>query len=112
MRLSLDVAELAELIKANPQTCLVDVRKPAARAASGLVIPNSHRESPFEAETWWQFYASASVVVYCVHGHEVSQGACHVLRGRGIEARYLDGGFEAWREAGMAVEALGEGHVV
>ena len=35
----------------------------------------------------------ASVVVYCVHGHEVSQNAAKALG-----ARYLEGGIEAWRE--------------
>ena len=109
MRLSLDVAELAELIKANAEVCLIDVRKPPARALSGLIIPNSKRESSIEAATWWHRYRSVAVVVYCVHGHEVSQGVCRVLKSRGIEARYLVGGFEAWQEAGMEVEGLGEG---
>jgi hypothetical protein len=33
--------------------------------------------------------------VYCVHGHEVSQNAAQELG-----ARFLEGGIEAWREAG------------
>ena len=42
--------------------------------------------------------AAPSVVVYCVHGHEVSQNAAKALG-----ARYLEGGIEAWREAGGAL---------
>ena len=38
---------------------------------------------------------AASVVVYCVHGHEVSQNAAKALG-----ARYLEGGIEGWRENG------------
>jgi hypothetical protein len=37
----------------------------------------------------------AEVVVYCVHGHEVSQAAAKALG-----AQYLEGGIEAWRAAG------------
>jgi hypothetical protein len=43
------------------------------------------------------------VVVYCVHGHQVSQAATAVLRERGISARVLAGGFEAWHQAGAPV---------
>ena len=44
--------------------------------------------------------AAAQVVVYCVHGHEVSQSAAKALG-----ARYLEGGIEAWREAGGELDA-------
>ncbi len=40
------------------------------------------------------------VVVYCVRGHEVGQGAARALRERGLDARYLDGGLERWRADG------------
>lgn len=35
-----------------------------------------------------------------MHGHEVSQGARKTLAGAGIEASFLEGGIEHWREAG------------
>lgn len=108
MRLCVDVSELLKLLATDPGLRLIDVRKPPARAASGHAIPNSVRELPLEVETWWSRHAGHGVVVYCVHGHEVSQGACEYLRGKGIEAAYLAGGFEAWREAGLPVVATGE----
>ena len=40
------------------------------------------------------------VVVYCVHGHEVSQGAAATLREAGVDAVYLEGGFEDFAAAG------------
>ena len=49
------------------------------------------------------------MVVYCVHGHNVSQGAAAALRARGVYARVLAGGIEGWRDAGgvlMARNAL------
>jgi Fe-Mn family superoxide dismutase len=49
------------------------------------------------------FDKSGPVVVYCVHGHEVSRSIALALNARGIPARYLVGGIEAWREAGLAM---------
>jgi hypothetical protein len=38
------------------------------------------------------------VVVYCVHGHEVSQGVTSALRTAGVDAAYLEGGIAGWTE--------------
>jgi hypothetical protein len=38
------------------------------------------------------------VVVYCVHGHEVSQTAAASLANAGIDAAYLAGGIARWRD--------------
>ena len=44
------------------------------------------------------------VVVYCVHGHEVSQNAAKALRELGMAAQFLDGGLEeGWKAAGGKV---------
>jgi rhodanese-related sulfurtransferase len=45
--------------------------------------------------------AGHSVVVYCQHGHEVSQEAAAALKASGIDARYLDGGIAGWAELGL-----------
>jgi rhodanese-related sulfurtransferase len=52
---------------------------------------------------------SSHVVVYCVHGHEVSRGAAKALTEAGRRARYLEGGFCAWEEAKGAVEDKPQG---
>lgn len=47
---------------------------------------------------------AASIVTYCVHGHEVSQNAAKALREIGISARFLEGGLEeGWKAAGGGV---------
>ena len=48
---------------------------------------------------------TAPAVLYCVHGHEVSQGAAAILRRQGYDVRVLEGGIEAWREAGLPLVA-------
>lgn len=47
--------------------------------------------------------ADRPVVVYCVHGHEVSRSAAVRLRAAGLDARFLAGGIEQWSRAGGPV---------
>lgn len=72
---------------------IIDVRKPAAFEASGLLVDGANWRHPFEVDSWAPSL-DGPVVVYCVHGHEVSQGVAAYLRARGIDAVYLEGGFE------------------
>jgi superoxide dismutase, Fe-Mn family len=43
------------------------------------------------------------VIVYCVAGHEISRKTALRLRATGVDARYLSGGFEAWKAKGSSV---------
>jgi Fe-Mn family superoxide dismutase len=44
------------------------------------------------------------VVVYCVHGHEVSRATALRLRAAGLDARFLRGGIAAWEAAGLPLQ--------
>jgi thiosulfate sulfurtransferase len=85
---------------------LIDVRKTPARVKSGVTMPDAIWRRPFLAENWWQEFIGQNIVVFCVHGHEVSKAVAGFLVDQGIEARYLEGGFEAYRAAGGAVLAI------
>jgi rhodanese-related sulfurtransferase len=93
--------ELTQRLAAFPPPTLVDVRRQAAFDEDPTIIPGAIRRLPEAVETWgadlepWR-----PVVVYCVRGHEVSQGACTALRARGLDARYVAGGVERWRAEG------------
>lgn len=65
------------------------------------------RRDPDAVSTWVEALPSASsVVVYCVHGHEVSQAVARALREKKIDARYLEGGLEeGWKANGGALDA-------
>lgn len=89
-----------------PSITLIDVRKDRAKVADPTTIRGACSRRPFAAETWWPEFAGRQVVVFCVHGHEVSQAVCGFLDDVGIEARYLEGGMAAWREAGLPTMAL------
>ena len=49
------------------------------------------------------------MVVCCVHGHNLSQGAAAMLRSAGLRARALRGGIEAFVQAGGVTTALRAG---
>jgi rhodanese-related sulfurtransferase len=94
-------AALRESLRADRPPLVIDVRRAERFRESPYVIQGALRRDPEAVEAWKQALPrDASVVVYCVHGHEVSQAAAAALG-----ARYLDGGIEAWREQGGALDA-------
>ena len=93
--------ELQQRLGAFPPPTLVDVRRQPAFDADLEVIPHAIRRAPESIADW----ASAlepwrPVIVYCVHGHEVSQNAAAFLNAAGFDANTLVGGIEGWREHG------------
>jgi rhodanese-related sulfurtransferase len=63
--------------------------------------PAFHR-SPDRIEEWRKELPSGcTVVTYCVHGREVSQGVAAALRTMGVEANFLKGGIAGWTEQRM-----------
>ena len=81
---------------------VLDVRRPEAFDADDLMVPGAvwRRHLEVGAERV-DPVPGDDVVLYCVHGHNVSQLATATLRARGIASRTLKGGIEAWRDAGL-----------
>jgi thiosulfate sulfurtransferase len=99
------VAELALWQRGGFAFQLLDVRRAAARAADGSDIPGGSWRDPALWLDWKDGIGTASpVVVYCAHGHEISQGLTAALRAMGVDARHLEGGISAWKAAGHAVQ--------
>jgi rhodanese-related sulfurtransferase len=83
---------------------VIDVRREPAFLAASDAIAGALRRDPGAVDDWaGTIPAGVPVVVYCVHGHQVSQGAAAALRKRGFDATFLDHGIEGWREAGGAL---------
>ena len=94
-------AALRQSLESDRPPLVIDVRRNERFRESPYVIEGALRRDPAAIDGWKKTLpAAASVVVYCVHGHEVSQGAAKALG-----ARYLEGGIEHWREEGGAVSA-------
>jgi rhodanese-related sulfurtransferase len=89
-------AALRESLNSSEPPLVIDVRRTERFRESAYVLRGALRRDPEKVNDWkTTLPRAAAVVVYCVHGHEVSQTTAHALG-----ARYLEGGMEAWREAG------------
>jgi len=104
MDATVSAAALRHSLQSDQPPLVIDVRKtPAFRAARDMVA-GALRRAPEQVAQWAASLPRASsVVVYCVHGHEVSQGVCAALNAAGVAAGILEGGIEAWRENGGAL---------
>jgi len=92
------------LLSDNPPL-LVDVRRKPAFVGARDMIRGALRRDPARCAEWAAALPSAaSVVVYCTHGHEVSQGVARALAALGLHAQVLEGGLEGWRAAGCGLE--------
>ena len=104
---SITVAELALWQRGPFDFGLLDVRRAEARAADGSDIPGGVWRDPALWLDWKNGVGNAwPVVVYCAHGHEISQGLTAALRAMGVDARQLEGGISAWKAAGHAVQPV------
>ena len=78
---------------------VIDVRRNEAFAADNQMIAGALRRDPDDIKNWREeLPPERAVVVYCVHGREVSQQAASTLRSAGIDARHLEHGISGWAE--------------
>jgi rhodanese-related sulfurtransferase len=80
---------------------VVDVRREAVFRAEQTRIAGAVWRDHRAAGDWsGSLPADRPVVVYCVHGHNVSALAASLLAAAGIDVAVLDGGIEAFARAG------------
>ncbi len=98
---SIPADRLNRLIGTAECPVTVDVRREKAFAESDRMIATAEWRDHERAAEWAaELTDGAAVVVYCVHGHEVSQGAAAALRSADVDAVFLEGGIEGFIEAG------------
>ena len=96
MDASISPAALAQSLRSATPPLVIDVRRRERFLQAPDLIRGALRRDPDELPRWKDTLPRArEVIVYCVHGHEVSQNAAKALG-----ARYVEGGIEAWRESG------------
>lgn len=93
--------DLCHLVGTLSCPFIIDVRREEAYAQATDLIPTAKWRDHRLADVWANDVPDrCDVVVYCVHGHQVSQSAAALLRSLGVHARYLEGGIESYRELG------------
>lgn len=85
---------------------VIDVRRAGVFEQATQMMAGARWHDPAAVGQWaTDLPRDQAVVVYCVHGHEVSRATALRLRAAGVDARYLRGGLEGWKAAGQALVA-------
>ena len=102
MDTSITASSLKSALAGAQPPLLIDVRKPPTFRTAPDMAAGALRRDPATVSSWVkELPRASSVVVYCVHGHEVSQNAAKALREMGVAARFLEGGLdEGWKAGG------------
>jgi rhodanese-related sulfurtransferase len=100
---SITLAEVQAALLENRPPLVIDARwQQEFRGATETILGALWRDPERVAEWAGELPRSSHVVVYCADGGETSRGVAQALRERGPTARYLQGGFKAWKAAGGA----------
>lgn len=102
MDASISPRDLQSAIRSGRAPLIIDVRgRPVFRTATEMIAGALWRDPALVSSWAPELPAASKVVVYCVHGGDVSQRVAKALNERGITARYIEGGFEdGWKAAG------------
>jgi rhodanese-related sulfurtransferase len=93
--------QLIDTIGDASQPLVVDVRREPIFRAAPTRIPGSIWRDHMRAADWLPALGRPrDIVVYCVHGHNVSALAAALLEQGGANVSMLDGGIEAYAAAG------------
>jgi Fe-Mn family superoxide dismutase len=85
---------------------LIDVRRAETYADASDRVAGSRWHDPAKLESWSaELDRAKPVLVYCVHGLDIGRSTALSLRARGYDARYVEGGIEACRAAGVPLSA-------
>lgn len=98
--------KLARLLGTSKAPTIIDVRENEAVSADPRRIPTSLLLDYTTAQTWAPDYRGQVVAVSCQKGKKLAEGAAAWLRHFGAEAEVVEGGFEAWRDAGLPLVPL------
>ena len=94
-----------EPARALEAPCVIDVRRAQTYADATDSLPGASWNDPTRVAEWSRAIdRDRPVVVYCAHGLDIGRSTALALRARGFDARYLEGGIEAWRSEGLPLQ--------
>jgi rhodanese-related sulfurtransferase len=99
---SISPHDLYERLGSEAAPIVVDVRRDTDFLGAERVVAPAFHRSPDRIEEWRnELPGGRTVVTYCAHGEELSQGIATALRIMEIEANFLEGGIAGWTEQGL-----------
>ena len=82
---------------------LLDVRRKADLDLATTQLPGALWKDPESIADWCgELPKDREVVIYCMRGGSVSNSVVDKLQAQGVQARYVEGGIEAWTQSGGA----------
>lgn len=93
------------LLAGETPPVLLDVRRGDDRDRQPMAIPGATWHDPSAIAPWsFDLNPGREIVLYWVRGGSVSNSVLDALLARGLKARYIEGGLEAWTAAGGEVK--------
>jgi rhodanese-related sulfurtransferase len=98
--------KLLSALRGELPPLVIDVRWRSVFQGATDMIQGALWRDPERVSEWaGELPRASQVIVYCIHGGEVSRGVAQALCERGPSARYLQGGIEdGWKAAGGALD--------
>lgn len=85
---------------------MIDVRRIEAFSKATHLIAGATWRNPFDVLTWCKYLPRhIPIVVYCVHGYEISANVAAALAEEGLNTATLEGGIAAWEAIGAPLVA-------
>lgn len=101
MKCTITFNELQTLLSAGTSITLLDVRRNDDREKEPAAIPNAHWLDPAAVGDWSNdLDAGSEIILFCARGGSVSNAVVDALHARGLKARFIEGGLEAWKANG------------
>jgi rhodanese-related sulfurtransferase len=94
---AISVEKLARLVGTKSAPVIIDVRE----GANEQLLPASLQRRAVDVADWAKSFPESSAVIACDDGGDLSAGVAAYLRGEGVVAEVLEGGFSEWRSAGL-----------
>ncbi len=98
--------DLWRVIGTGRAPIILDVRRRDVYDSARGLIPAARWRSANDVSTWGEtFDENQTIVAACKEGHDFSQAVAAHLRGNGMRASSLQGGYAAWAQAGLPLVA-------
>ena len=93
-------SELKTLLSRNKNVVLLDIRRKNDYDADTLTVPGAAWCNPDQLADWSATLPrDKDIVLYCVRGGSVSNSVVDALLAQGLNARFIEGGIEGWKQA-------------
>ena len=83
---------------------VLDVRRSNDYDADKVKLPGAEWKNPEQLADWSaKLPKEKEIVIYCARGGSVSNSVLDGLLGKGLKARFIEGGIEGWKISGGTV---------